>query len=48
MNKLRPVDLEERESAIDANLEVFNDPVNLKRIADFSNKGIYPWEEEHE
>jgi polyketide biosynthesis enoyl-CoA hydratase PksH len=44
VNKLSPIHEDIRTKAIDANLEVFTDEVNLKRIADFTLSGKYPWE----
>lgn len=47
-NKLYQIDDVMREKAIEANLQVFSDEVNLKRIMDFSIMGRYPWEEKNE
>ncbi len=46
-NSLNPITEEQRKRAIEANLEVFSDPVNIRRIANFSERGIYPWEEQN-
>lgn len=43
INNLYPIDDNARSKAIEANLQVFTDQVNLKRIADFSMYGKYPW-----
>lgn len=47
-NKLYRIKDDMREKAIEANLQVFSDEVNLKRIVDFSILGKYPWEDKDE
>jgi len=42
--RLCPVDDASRAKAVAANLEVFSDETNLRRVADFTLYGKYPWE----
>lgn len=44
LNKLSGIPKDSREKAIEANLEVFTDPINLERIHQFIEKGVYPWQ----
>lgn len=46
VNRICPIPEESRQKAIEANIDVFSDPINLQRIYNFSQKGIYPWETE--
>lgn len=44
INRLCPVDGETRRKAVEANLEVFGDEINLRRITEYTLHGKYPWE----
>lgn len=45
INKICSLENDTKEKAIEANLEVFSDEVNLKKIYNFTQNGIYPWED---
>ncbi|SOD64273.1 polyketide biosynthesis enoyl-CoA hydratase PksH [Streptomyces zhaozhouensis] len=45
MGRISPVALEAaREPAVRANLDIFSDPANLRRVTRFVEDGVYPWE----
>lgn len=48
INKISGISESIREKAIEANLKVFSDPINLERIYKFTEEGIYPWRIDNE
>lgn len=45
INQICGIEKDDREKAVRANIEVFSDPNNVKKIYNFIENGIYPWEE---